>query len=162
MADGRHFENRYIAISLWKIIGFSWNFLHSSRCLTGWTSRDQKWKKLYWTGSEFDRTYFLLFLLLLLLFITSKYRQTAKWLTRLSPCTSTSVPPKCPEALSLSSRLMKSRQNVWLTCKQEHRYKNKKLVRLPRQLNQVVCSADAEGESICLRQGVTGQSCFPE
>ena len=45
MADGLHFENRYIAISRWKIIGFSWNFVHSSRFWTGWTSRDQKWKK---------------------------------------------------------------------------------------------------------------------
>ena len=27
-----------------KIIGFSWNFVHSSRFLTGWTPRDQKWK----------------------------------------------------------------------------------------------------------------------
>jgi len=45
-ADGRHFENRYIAISQWKIIWFLW--------------RDQKMKKLHWTDSEFDRTYFLL------------------------------------------------------------------------------------------------------
>jgi len=43
MADGRHFENRYIAISQWKIIGFSWNFVRS-RFRTGWSSRDQKWK----------------------------------------------------------------------------------------------------------------------
>jgi len=42
--DGRHFENRYIAISQWKIIWFRWNFVHSSRFLTGWTSHDQKWK----------------------------------------------------------------------------------------------------------------------
>ena len=44
MADGRHFENRYIAISQWKIIRFWWNFVHSNRFWTGWTSRDQKWK----------------------------------------------------------------------------------------------------------------------
>ena len=44
MADGRHFENCYIAIFQWKIIGFWWNFVHSSRFWTGWTSRDQKWK----------------------------------------------------------------------------------------------------------------------
>jgi len=43
MADGHHFENHYIAISQWKIIQF-WNFVHSSRFWTGWTSRDQKWK----------------------------------------------------------------------------------------------------------------------
>jgi len=33
-----------IAISQWKIIRFRWNFVHSSRFWTGWTSRDQKWK----------------------------------------------------------------------------------------------------------------------
>jgi len=44
MVDSRHFENRYIAISQWKIIRFRWNFVHSSRFWTGWTSRDQKWK----------------------------------------------------------------------------------------------------------------------
>jgi len=44
MADGCHFENRYIAISQWKIIRFWWNFVHSSIFWTGWTSRDQKWK----------------------------------------------------------------------------------------------------------------------
>ena len=44
MADGRHFENHYIAISRWKIIRFRWNFAHSSRFWTGWTSRDQKRK----------------------------------------------------------------------------------------------------------------------
>jgi len=60
MADGRHFENRYIATSQWKIIRFWWNFVHSSRFWTGWTSRDQKWIKLHWTDSEFDRTYCLL------------------------------------------------------------------------------------------------------
>jgi len=31
--------------SKWKIIRFSWNFVHSSRFWTGWTSRDQKWKR---------------------------------------------------------------------------------------------------------------------
>jgi len=38
------FENRYIAISQWIVIGFTWNFVHSSKLWTGWTSRDQKWK----------------------------------------------------------------------------------------------------------------------
>jgi len=38
------FWKSYIAISQRKIIGFSWNFVHSSRFWTGWTSRDQKWK----------------------------------------------------------------------------------------------------------------------
>jgi len=41
------------------VIGFLLNFVHSSRFWAGWTSRDQKWKKLHWTDSEFDRTYFL-------------------------------------------------------------------------------------------------------
>ena len=44
MTDGRHFENRYTAISLRKIFRFSWHFVHSSRFWTGWTSRDQNWK----------------------------------------------------------------------------------------------------------------------
>jgi len=43
-ADGRHFKNRYIAISQRKIIRFRWNSVHSSRFSTGWTSRNQKWK----------------------------------------------------------------------------------------------------------------------
>ena len=43
-ADGCHFENCYIAISQRRIIQFSWNFVHSSRFWTGWTSHDQKWK----------------------------------------------------------------------------------------------------------------------
>ena len=34
----------HIAISQWKIIQFSCNFVHSSRFLIEWTSRDQKWK----------------------------------------------------------------------------------------------------------------------
>jgi len=46
MADSRHFENRYIAISQRKIIRFSWNFVQTSRFWTRWTSRDQKWKKV--------------------------------------------------------------------------------------------------------------------
>ena len=49
--------------------------VHSSRFLTGWTSRDQT-KKLHWTDSEFDRTYFLWFLVFVsLLFVTlSNYK----------------------------------------------------------------------------------------
>ena len=57
--DGCHFENWYIAISEWKIIGFSWNFVHSSRFCSGWMSRDQKWKSFIGQTLEFDRTYFL-------------------------------------------------------------------------------------------------------
>jgi len=49
-----------IVISSQEIIRFWWNFVHSSRFWTGWTSRDQKWKKLHWTDSEFDRMFFLL------------------------------------------------------------------------------------------------------
>jgi len=59
MTDGRHFENRYIAISQRKIIRFRWNFVHSNRFWTGWTSWSNM-KNLHWTDSEFDRTYFLL------------------------------------------------------------------------------------------------------
>jgi len=45
MADGRHSENRYIAISQRKkITQFSWNFVNSSRFWTGWTLHDQKCK----------------------------------------------------------------------------------------------------------------------
>jgi len=47
----KHFQDggqqlfwKSIAISQWKIIGFSWNFVHSSIFWTGWTSRNQKWK----------------------------------------------------------------------------------------------------------------------
>ena len=47
-----------------KIIQFSWNFVHSSRFWTGWTSRDQKWKSCIGQTPEFDRTYFLLSVLL--------------------------------------------------------------------------------------------------
>ena len=69
-----NFENRYIAISQRKIIRFRWNFVHSSRFWTGWTSRDQKWKRCIGQTpsccyhkqeirsvelAEFDRTYFL-------------------------------------------------------------------------------------------------------
>jgi len=58
MADGRHFENRYIAISQWKIIRFRWNFVHSSRFWTVWTLRDQKWKScIGQTPSSTERIY---------------------------------------------------------------------------------------------------------
>jgi len=33
----------HIAISQRKIITCSWNFVHSRRFWTGWTSRDQQW-----------------------------------------------------------------------------------------------------------------------
>ena len=42
MADSRHFENRQIAISQWKIIQFWWNSVHYSKCWTRLQSRDQK------------------------------------------------------------------------------------------------------------------------
>ena len=41
MADGRHFENRKIAISQWKIVRFWWNLVHYIRYWTLWQSRDQ-------------------------------------------------------------------------------------------------------------------------
>jgi len=46
MADGRHFENRKIAISQWKIVRFWWNLVHYIRYWTRWRSRDQKLKFL--------------------------------------------------------------------------------------------------------------------
>jgi len=42
MADGRHFENRFIAISQWKIFRFQWNLLRNIRYWTRLRSRDQK------------------------------------------------------------------------------------------------------------------------
>ena len=42
MADGRHFENRKIAISQWKIVRFWWNLIHYIRYWTRLQSRDQK------------------------------------------------------------------------------------------------------------------------
>ena len=56
MADGCHFESRYIAISQRKIIRF---------CTAADFELDERHvikniKKLHWTDSEFDRTYFLL------------------------------------------------------------------------------------------------------
>jgi len=60
MADGRHFENRYIAISQRKIIRFWWIFVHSSRFWNGWTSRDKKWKScIGQTPSSTERIYCL-------------------------------------------------------------------------------------------------------
>ena len=44
MADGRHFENRKIAISQWKIVRFWWNLVHYIRYWTRLQSRDQKLK----------------------------------------------------------------------------------------------------------------------
>ena len=46
MADGRHFENRLIAISQWKIVRFRWNSVHYSKCWTRLQSRDQELKFL--------------------------------------------------------------------------------------------------------------------
>ena len=46
MANGRHFENRYIAISLWKIFRFQWTLVHNIRYWTWLRSRDQKLKFL--------------------------------------------------------------------------------------------------------------------
>jgi len=46
MADGRHFENRKIAISQWKIVRFWWNLVHCIRYWTRWQSRDEKFNFL--------------------------------------------------------------------------------------------------------------------
>jgi len=56
------FWESIIAISQWKIIRFSRNFVHSSRFWTGCAANVtwSKMKKLHWTDSEFDRTYFLI------------------------------------------------------------------------------------------------------
>jgi len=77
MADGsHHLENRYIAISQWKIIRFWWNFLHSSKFWTGWTSRDQRWRScIGQTPSSTERIScgieICILLLLLLLVLTT-------------------------------------------------------------------------------------------
>jgi len=42
MADGRHLENRKIAISQWKIVRFLWNLVHYIRYWTRLQPRDQK------------------------------------------------------------------------------------------------------------------------
>ena len=46
MADGRHFENRKIAISQWKIFRFWRDLVHYIRYWTRWQSRDHKLKFL--------------------------------------------------------------------------------------------------------------------
>jgi len=46
MADGRHFVNRKIAISQWKIVRFWWYLVHCIRYWTPWQPRDQKLKFL--------------------------------------------------------------------------------------------------------------------
>jgi len=60
MADGRHFENRYIAISVKnhhfdEILYIAADFELGERHVI-------KNEKLHWTDSEFDRTYLLLFM----------------------------------------------------------------------------------------------------
>jgi len=42
ITDGRHFENRKIAISQWKIVRFWWHLVHYIRYWTRWQSRDEK------------------------------------------------------------------------------------------------------------------------
>ena len=44
----------------WQIIRFRWNFVHSSRFLTGWTPHDQKWKVAL-DRLRVRRTHFLVF-----------------------------------------------------------------------------------------------------
>ena len=45
----------------WKIIRFRWNFVHSSRFGTEWTSRDQKWKKVALDRLRVRQNVFLVF-----------------------------------------------------------------------------------------------------
>jgi len=65
MADGRHFENQYIAISQRKIIRLVkkhpifMKFCIQQQILNRMNVTWSKIKKLHWTDSEFDRTYFL-------------------------------------------------------------------------------------------------------
>jgi len=62
MADGRHFENRYIAISQWKSSDFheilytAADFVLDERHVI----KNEKVALDDWTDSEFDRTYFFL------------------------------------------------------------------------------------------------------
>jgi len=46
MTDGRHFENRKIAICQWKIVRFRWNSVHYSKWWTRSQSCEQKLKFL--------------------------------------------------------------------------------------------------------------------
>jgi len=43
LANGRHFENRYIAISQWKIVRFYWNLLHYIIYWTGYSHVTKNW-----------------------------------------------------------------------------------------------------------------------
>ena len=80
MADGRHFENRYIAISKRKIIRFRFNFVHSSRFWTGWTSRDQKWKKVALDRLRVRQNVFLVSLFFFFIISVCPVWWTLSWL----------------------------------------------------------------------------------
>jgi len=58
MADDRHFENRYIAISQAKNHPIFMKFCTSQEILNWLNVTSSKMKKLHWTDSEFDRTYY--------------------------------------------------------------------------------------------------------
>ena len=62
MADGRHFENRYIAIYQWKNHSILMKFCTQQQILKWMNVTSSKMKKLHWIDSEFDRTYFLFLL----------------------------------------------------------------------------------------------------
>jgi len=63
MADGSHFENRYIAISQLKNHPILMKFCTPQQILNWMNVTWSKIKKkLHWTDFEFDRTYFLFFL----------------------------------------------------------------------------------------------------
>jgi len=61
MADGRHFKNRYIAISLGKKSADFDEILCTAADFELDVTRS-KMKKLHWIDSEFDRMYFLFIL----------------------------------------------------------------------------------------------------
>ena len=59
MADGRHFKNRYIAISQRKIIRFDEILYTTADFELDERHVIKNEKKLHWTDSEFDKTYYL-------------------------------------------------------------------------------------------------------
>ena len=97
MADGRHFKNRYIAISQRKIIRFSWNFVHSSR---------------FWT--DFQSIFSNI--------VQSTFTKVSRWcdLSWLPPKINEGL--KLPQKLTLSivpSQYLLSFQNAWVYSKSE-------------------------------------------
>jgi len=59
MANGRHFDNRYIAISSEKLSDFDEILYTAADFELHERHVIKNEKKLHWTDSEFDRAYFL-------------------------------------------------------------------------------------------------------